>query len=99
MGFMEKGKREGKPILHFLHRFFMKTSVFGAILRTYGTGAATDSLYMIPPHTKAISEQDALSSVPQALEGAFCVFDGNFPLLSADLGLTGLFRGAIIKRG
>ena len=75
----------------------MKKRAFGAILRTYGTGAATDSLYMIPPHTKAISEQKVLSSVPQALERAFCFFVGNFPLLSAVLGLTGLFADAIIK--
>jgi hypothetical protein len=54
---------------------------------------------MIPPHTKAISEQKAHSSVPQVLEGAFCVFDGNFPRLLADLGLTGLFVNAIIKSG
>ena len=63
-----------------------------------GSGAATAyPSNMIPPHTKAISEQKVLSSVPQALERAFCFFDGNFPLLSAVLGLTGLFADAIIK--
>ena len=77
----------------------MQTRAFGAILLTYGTGAATDSLYMIPPHTKAISKQKAPFSGPQALEGAFCVFWWKFPPDSVHLGLTGLLAGAIIKSG
>ena len=37
-------------------------------------GAATVLLHMIPPHTKAIPQTEAPSSVPQALEGVsvFC---------------------------
>jgi len=54
---------------------------------------------MIPPHTKAISKQEAPFSSPQALEGAFCVFWWKFPPDSVHLGLTGLLAGAIIKSG
>jgi hypothetical protein len=52
---------------------------------------------MIPPHQGNIQKQNAFSSVPQALERAFCFLVQDFRFNSVLLGLTLLFYGAIIN--
>ena len=43
----------------------------GYTINCRARGAATASLHMIPPHTKAIPQTEIPSGVPQALEGVF----------------------------
>jgi len=43
----------------------------GYTINCRARGAATASLHMIPPHTKAIPQTEISSGVPQALGGVF----------------------------
>ena len=62
----------------------MKSGAESAILQPCGFGAATDSLYMIPPHTKAISKHSALSGEAASTgEGAVRFFCVNIPEMDA----------------
>ena len=52
-------------ILHFFHTALTTFTQNPGILQSQGNGAATASLHMIPPHTKAIPQKRSLC-VPQA---------------------------------